>query len=505
MRDQSDAWAQAEQRAKEKKAADAQKEQRRQNKARLTEFFEEHNPEKVNQVDEILDKFAGREDKLFGTLAEQAARKAEAKLLKDVQALPEDVLILKKQLIAFFEKHDVSKIKSVDTLLAKGGGKQLIASLARRYREMPPVVSQSEGRRSALVDFFLRHDPEQVDTVDDLLISSTVEGIAEDLQKRFGTLPDGWTTVLAGTHSTVAADGTGAAPGGEDDDGASVASSAEVGDALSREPSLDGRLAAAPAASTKTVHADDSAVTVTKAQLVAFYSKHDPAKLPTVDKILAHYGSKPRVLVASLQERYGDAPVLNSAADAASAGAEDARDGSTRSTGADGNSSSGAGVDNSTGGVTSARSSAGASGGQSGKREDHGDAAKGSVVTKAQLVAFYSKHDPSKVASVDKILKHYTTAQLVTQLKERYGAAPTPAERPLSKGDMLAAKRRQELVDFYRKHDPEKVAKVGELLDNYPFENIVSSLKIKFKSCPPVRTAPRKIPHLLPTLFCPFF
>ena len=56
MRDQSDAWAQAEQRAKEKKAADAQKEQRRQNKARLTDFFKEHNPEKVNQVDEILDE-----------------------------------------------------------------------------------------------------------------------------------------------------------------------------------------------------------------------------------------------------------------------------------------------------------------------------------------------------------------------------------------------------------------------------------------------------------------
>ena len=115
-------------------------------------------------------------------------------------------------------------------------------------------------------------------------------------------------------------------------------------------------------------------------------------------------------------------------------------------------------------------------------------------MTKAQLVAFYSKHDPSKVASVDKILKHYTTAQLVTQLKERYGAAPTPGERPRSKGDMLAAKRRQELADFYRKHDPEKVAKADELLANYPFENIVSSLKIKFKSCPPVRTTQLRMP-----------
>ena len=56
---------------------------------------------------------------------------------------------------------------------------------------------------------------------------------------------------------------------------------------------------------------------------------------------------------------------------------------------------------------------------------------------------------------------------------------------------MVASKRRQELLDFYKKHDPDKGAdKVDELLANYPFEGIVSSLKIKFKSSPPVTSSP---------------
>ena len=36
--------------------------------------------------------------------------------------------------------------------------------------------------------------------------------------------------------------------------------------------------------------------------------------------------------------------------------------------------------------------------------------------------------------------------------------------------------RKRSLAAFYREHNPEKVASVGELLDNYPFEQVVRSL-----------------------------
>jgi len=430
---QSDAWEAAEAKAKVKKAADAKAEQHAENCARLLAFFEEHNPEKIPEIDSILDRYAGQETKLFDSLATQAARKAEAKLLKQVEALPPDVLVLKPQLIAFFEQHDVTKIGTVDALLARGGGKKLVASLARRYGALPPTVSQSDARRRALVDFFLRHDTAAVDTVDDMLIENTVEGIAEDLQARFGAVPEGWSTILkgkrdAGKDESLPSeddedDGgredmrlqeqSGGKEGGGTVDSGGGASSIACGEDLKRMKSLVSGGATVPGAAQDS--GSDKATggkeggdipdahdgRVTKATLVAFYTKHDPSKLSTVDKILAHYPTKQ--LCESLLKRYGEAPAITGGGGAFGAGEEAQGEGE---------------------GSTPAKPGAGSAGssdssGDAKSAEVDEAAAARMIVTKPQLIAFYSKHDPSKVDSVDKILKHYTTSQLVSKLKER--------------------------------------------------------------------------------------
>ena len=432
---QSDAWQAAEARARDKKAADAKAEQRAGNHARLLAFFEEHNPDKVDEVDSILDRYAGQEAKLFDSLATQAARKAEAKLLKQVEALPPDVLVLKPELIAFFEQHDVTKIGTVDALLARGGGKKLVASLARRYGALPPTVSHSDARRRALVDFFLRHDPGAVDTVEDMLIENTVEGIAEDLQLKFGAVPEGWSTILKGKRTASPAENAPSEDEGEEGDGGREEDKLQQGTAdeamaldgkgskaggdedLQRMQSLVSGGAAVPHAvkdgggvTTGTKDdgssADASDGRVTKATLVAFYTKHDPSKLPSVDKILAHYPTTQ--LCESLSKRYGEAPAITGAGGGASFGAT--AEGAASDSGSSDKAKPGEG------GASGLSTSSSAP-----KSEvDGGKAASDRlIVTKPQLIAFYSKHDPSKVDSVDKILKHYTTSQLVSKLKER--------------------------------------------------------------------------------------
>ena len=48
--------------------------------------------------------------------------------------------------------------------------------------------------------------------------------------------------------------------------------------------------------------------TLTRESLVQFYTKHEPAKISVVDKLLANF--KPEELVQALKQKYGEAPEL---------------------------------------------------------------------------------------------------------------------------------------------------------------------------------------------------
>ena len=40
-------------------------------------------------------------------------------------------------------------------------------------------------------------------------------------------------------------------------------------------------------------------------------------------------------------------------------------------------------------------------------------------------------------------------------------------------------------MKFYRKHDPPRVQMVGQILTDYPFQEVVKSLQAKYKEVPP--------------------
>ena len=44
--------------------------------------------------------------------------------------------------------------------------------------------------------------------------------------------------------------------------------------------------------------------------------------------------------------------------------------------------------------------------------------------------------------------------------------------------------RKIELTKFYRKHDPPRIAMVGQILSDYPFKEVVKSLQAKYKEVP---------------------
>ena len=93
------------------------------------------------------------------------------------------------------------------------------------------------------------------------------------------------------------------------------------------------------------------------------------------------------------------------------------------------------------------------------------------VVDKEELVAFYAKHDPGKVADVDRILSRYKSRDqvLCKSLLKQYGELPSaPQSKPaheIAPEDCWIPRSR--MVEFYSKHDVSKVESVDKILNYF--------------------------------------
>ena len=101
---------------------------------------------------------------------------------------------------------------------------------------------------------------------------------------------------------------------------------------------------------------------------------------------------------------------------------------------------------------------------------------------RVQLVDFYNKHDPDKVGDVDMLLTSYLLVETVKSLQIKYGEVPPGWESELPPS--FTRGRRQELVDFYRTYEPSKLPEVDWLLINYPLKDTVKSLWAKYGRIP---------------------
>ena len=94
---------------------------------------------------------------------------------------------------------------------------------------------------------------------------------------------------------------------------------------------------------------------------------------------------------------------------------------------------------------------------------------------KQALTEFYKRREPAKLSDVDMLLSgKYEFGEVVKSLQHKYGELPEG-------WDVYANPRRAELVAFYKKHDASKVPEVDRLLAHYKIVDMVDFLQKKVR------------------------
>ena len=94
---------------------------------------------------------------------------------------------------------------------------------------------------------------------------------------------------------------------------------------------------------------------------------------------------------------------------------------------------------------------------------------------KKALIQFYQRREPAKLSDVDMLLSgKYEFGEVVKSLQHKYGELPDG-------WDVYTNPRRAELVAFYKKHDASKVSEVDRLLAHYKVADMVDSLQKKVR------------------------
>ena len=155
---------------------------------------------------------------------------------------------------------------------------------------------------------------------------------------------------------------------------------------------------------------EEAAQRALRAQLVAFYSEHNPEKLGDVDFLLERYKGKEDALFAKLFAKYAKddvglrAQVLGTAGGGGGGGGGGDGDG-------DGDGPSGPFASSSSSSSSSSfHHSSSSSSSSSSSGSGPGSVAPGTPSQhglREQLIAFYQKHNPAKVKDVDDLLERY--------------------------------------------------------------------------------------------------
>ena len=104
-----------------------------------------------------------------------------------------------------------------------------------------------------------------------------------------------------------------------------------------------------------------------------------------------------------------------------------------------------------------------------------------------ELIAFYKAHEPSKVSDAKGLLENYKFEDICASIKKKYGKVPAAWDitpSTTAPAAPAADQRTAQLIDFYKKYEPSKVSQVPKLLSSYKFEDIRESLRAKYKAVP---------------------
>ena len=117
--------------------------------AALTAFYEEHAPETVSRVDEVLDAYGGRERLLFERLLDKYGDAPRALLHADDARRSE----LGGELAEFYAGHAPERVERVGALLGMyvGHERVLYERLLKKYGEAPPgLLRAAEAAEEAV-------------------------------------------------------------------------------------------------------------------------------------------------------------------------------------------------------------------------------------------------------------------------------------------------------------------------------------------------------------------
>jgi len=158
-------------------------------KESLLAFYKEHSPEKITEVDYLLEFYHGKEELLFGRIetvyqvkffqsalvALYTARNNLDKIkdieekFKETEIDVEDTEIYREALSVFYKEYNPEKVTGVDDMLEFYRGKEEV--LFGRIE----TVYQINPFRPALVAFYTVHDPEKLKDIDTILEESRGE------------------------------------------------------------------------------------------------------------------------------------------------------------------------------------------------------------------------------------------------------------------------------------------------------------------------------------------
>lgn len=242
-------------------------------RSRLTRFYQKYAPDKLGNVDKLLEAYKGKEDALIADLVKKYGPEPSAAPASPVVSSSSSAGDTRARLVRFYEKYASDKMSNIDKILAHYAGKEdkMFADLVSKYGPEPPTPTSAPAQpipaaaaspaatdyRTRLLKFYEKYAPDKVCNVDKILThySGKEEKMMADLVAKYGPEPS-----HAVTEKSV---GGTAGP-------------------------LDYR-----------------------SRLLRFYEKYAPDKTANVDKILTHYSGKEDQMFAELVGKYGPEPSLS--------------------------------------------------------------------------------------------------------------------------------------------------------------------------------------------------
>ena len=428
--------------------------------ARLTRFYQQYAPEKVNAVGATLKAYAGKEEAMFKALVkkygpepDEDGGEGDDEGDADDGGGDDGANDYNARLTRFYQQYAPEKVGAVGATLKAYAGKEeaMFKALVKKYGPEPEEGDEAEAEegggsdhKSRLTRFYKQYAPDKVAAVDATLkaYAGREEAMFNALVKKYGPEP---------TSSSGGGGGGGksAKTGGSDhksrltrfyaqyapDKVAAVDATlkAYAGKEEAMFNALVKKYGPEPDAGGDEGGDDEGGGSDHKSRLTRFYKQYAPDKVAAVDATLQAYAGREEAMFNALVKKYGPEPKA-------------------------GSSSGGA----------SPRKSGGGGG------NDH----------RSRLLRFYETHAPDKVSAVDATLKAYAGREeaMFNALVKKYGpepeheevdddansddgggAASAPSASPAADANPFAVRLRR----FLAKYSPSDVSKVPALLAKY--------------------------------------